>query len=174
METGTKKTIVQIFGENLRRIRESRGVSRQELSVATGIAANMIGEYETARKLPPLDKIFTLADSLDVSITDLTGENKKSIDKKVFEYRFRRALDMADDAGYIPTQYADGTILIGTPIEVEADKTTGVVSVKQDVDSLKFKNAQDFVEVIEKATSNAISSNVLFNKAFRRIIFKEK
>ena len=60
-----KKTVAQILGENLKRIRLEKGVSRKDLAAVLIVSESIIGQYENEKKLPPLDKIFTIADFLD-------------------------------------------------------------------------------------------------------------
>lgn len=67
--------MAEILGANLRRICEEKGVSRKQLAEAVGVTEVSICGYETGRKLPPLDKIFVMADFLKVSVTSLTGDN---------------------------------------------------------------------------------------------------
>lgn len=165
--------VAEILGANLKRVRTEKGVSRRELADAVGITENLVGQYELGRKLPPLDKIFLLADSLDVAITDITGENKKAVDKKVFEYRLQQAIRMAEDAGYYPHN-TDGTILIGVPVEIVTDEKTNIVTIKRGFNDIRFKNVEDFVTVMETANTNAIQNNITFNKALRNLLFEKK
>ena len=73
-----KKTVAQILGENLKRIRTEKGVSRKELADTVEITEVNFGKYERGERLPPLDKIFAIADFLKVSVASLTGENNFS------------------------------------------------------------------------------------------------
>ena len=111
------------LGANLRRIRESKNITRKQLAEAIGVSEVSIGGYENAHKLPPLDKIFAMADFLDVSTADLTGETRKTADKIIFGYRLQRAKKMmvyldsltADLPGYELGVNERGNISIFSP-----------------------------------------------------------
>lgn len=177
-----EKSRATILGENLKRIRKEKNISRQELASKTGIASNMIGEYETGRKLPPLDKIFILADSLDVATTDITGENKKAVDKKVFEYRFERAKKMLEFldgftgiVGYDPLKINDtGNITINTNEKITYDANTGGFSYGGAGHSITFRNAEIFVDIMEQAEQRALYRQIPFNQALIELVAEAK
>lgn len=168
-----EKSRAMILGENLKRIREEKGISRKELAEATGITANMIGEYETGKKLPPLDKIFTLANSLEVAVISLTGDNNfnpvypdnADIDKKVFEYRLQRALNMAERGHYRVKILDDGRVAINTPKRIEHNDD-GTIYFTLDT-PYTFKDTVTFVEIMEAAERTALFFDVTFNEVIQ-------
>lgn len=169
----TEKSRATILGENLKRIREERGVTRKQLAEATGITANMIGEYETGKKLPPLDKIFVIADSLEVAVVSLTGDNTFNpaypdtayIDKKVFEYRLQRALNMAERGHYSVKILDDGRVAINTPKKIEHD-ADGTIYFTLDTPYI-FKDTATFIEIMEAAERTALTFDVSFNEVIQ-------
>ena len=60
-----------IFAENLQRLMDERGKSRNDLSFETGIKYATICEWLNKRKYPRIDKVQLLADHFGVSKTDL-------------------------------------------------------------------------------------------------------
>lgn len=62
------------FGATLRRLREQRGLSRQQLADATGLGTSTLYQLEDERKSPTLVTIRKLAKKLGVQITELVGE----------------------------------------------------------------------------------------------------
>lgn len=175
-----EKNRAMILGENLKRIRKEKKFSRQELAEATGIAANMIGEYETGRKLPPLDKIFILADSLDVALTDITGENKSAVDKKVFEYRLKRAKKMLEFLDGLTDLIGDDALQINDKGNVTISAyekilyKDGVVSAGGARIITTFRNVEIFVDVMEKTEYLALYRQIPFSQAFTEIIDEVK
>ena len=151
------KTRAEILGANLRNIRRARGLTMKQLGEAAGITETSIGLYETARRLPPVDKVFRLANVLDVSASELLEEThgKKKEDAAVFEHRFNRAINFATDAGFSPTVVNDGKVTIAEP-------SSGT--------SVTFKDIAGFVQFIENAETLAISQNVLFRRAAQALI----
>lgn len=76
IEAGSRKGKVEgqtDFARNLRRMRESRNMSRHALSECCGLGHTMIGRYERGETEPTLAALAKMAKYLGVSITDLTG-----------------------------------------------------------------------------------------------------
>jgi len=177
-----KKTVAQILGENLKRIRTEKGVSRKELAEKLGVSQTTIASYENGIKTPMLEKVFLLAEILKVSITDLTGDNPNAESGKVFEYRLQRAYQMARD--FLDSLYnaepnfdKEGRIVIFTPAKVQYKN--GVVSYLSDDkgnigNSVAFKSKADFVKVMEQAERDALRQRIEINSAFRQIVFGEE
>lgn len=51
--------------------RRERGLTQEELSLATGVHRNYIGGIERGERSPTVEKIATLAGALGVSLSDL-------------------------------------------------------------------------------------------------------
>lgn len=150
-------SVAEILGANLRNIRRARGLTMKQLGEAAGITETSIGLYETAKRLPPIDKIFRIANVLDVSTSELLEEThgKKKEDAAVFEHRFNRAINFAMDAGFSPTVSGDRKVTIAAPLPGN---------------SVTFKDIAGFVQFIENAETLAISQNVLFRRAAMALI----
>ena len=72
------------IGEQIGKLRTSRGMSQAELSEALGFGKSAIGMYERGERVPNQDRIEAIADFFNVSpsqITDRTtvGEKTKSV-----------------------------------------------------------------------------------------------
>ena len=172
-----KKNVAQILGENLKRIRLDKGVSRKDLAAVLIVSESIIGQYENEKKLPPLDKIFTIADFLNVPITDLTGGNPNFIENKIFEYRLQRAYQMARD--FLDSLLnaklnfdKEGLVVVHSPEKITYKN--GVASFHGGYNSVAFQNKLDFVNVMERAENDALRQRIDFNAAFRQIVFGEK
>ena len=173
-------TVAETLGSNLRRIREQKGVSRKQLADALGVSEVSIGGYENAHKLPPLDKIFAMADFLDVSTADLTGETKKNVDKIIFGYRLQRAKkmmvyldDLAELQGYEALHINErGNITIFSPEKITY--SNGVVSTSGKGQSIIFKNAEIFVDFMERAEHRALYRQIPFNQALNELVAEAK
>ncbi|MEK5160726.1 helix-turn-helix transcriptional regulator [Paenibacillus sp. FSL R5-0527] len=59
------------LSENLKRIREERGVSQEELAIIIGVEKKDIGCWEDGKKEPRMGNVQKLAEALGVTITDL-------------------------------------------------------------------------------------------------------
>lgn len=67
------------FGENLRKIRNSRGMSQEEFADLLGTSKQVISRYETAQRSPKVSTVAEYAEKLGVSISELTGDPLSSV-----------------------------------------------------------------------------------------------
>jgi transcriptional regulator with XRE-family HTH domain len=61
----------ELFGAQLRELREGRGESQRSLAALTGITYAYISEMERGLKVPSLTTIIRLAVALECEVTDL-------------------------------------------------------------------------------------------------------
>lgn len=59
------------IGENLKKIRKSKGLSQQDLAKLTNIDQRIISRYELDINKPELENLIKIAIVLDISIDDL-------------------------------------------------------------------------------------------------------
>ena len=57
----------RLFGEHLKKIRKSRGLTQENLAEKCGVTHQYIGLIETGRKNPGLDLLFRLSKNLDIT-----------------------------------------------------------------------------------------------------------
>lgn len=69
------------FTQNLKRLRESHGLTRQELADMAGISSAAIGYYETGKREPQASTLIAIATALHVSVDDLLGYHVDDFDK---------------------------------------------------------------------------------------------
>ncbi|MDN4069986.1 helix-turn-helix transcriptional regulator [Paenibacillus vini] len=86
------------FAENLKRIREWREISKEELGERVGVSGVTVGYWETGRNEPRMGKVELIAGVLNVSIDDLLFSNdmneiKANADKLMSEEK-KKAIDM--------------------------------------------------------------------------------
>lgn len=63
------------IGENIRSIREERGLSLEELATKTRVGKDTIEKYEAGEKVPTNQTILKLSTVLDVPASVLLNEN---------------------------------------------------------------------------------------------------
>ena len=70
-------------GENLKKIRESRGLTQKQLADKLNIASSTVGMYEQGRRQPDLDTLIKMSDKLLIPISMLIKTkyklNRKSL-----------------------------------------------------------------------------------------------
>ncbi|PYE52530.1 helix-turn-helix transcriptional regulator [Paenibacillus sp. FSL H8-0317] len=59
------------FAENLKRYREKRGLTKEELGERIGVSGVTIGYWESGRNEPRMGKVDLIARVLDITIDDL-------------------------------------------------------------------------------------------------------
>ncbi|MBP3771214.1 MAG: helix-turn-helix transcriptional regulator [Treponema sp.] len=69
-----EKTVI----DNIRRIRQEKGISQLRLSIFSGTSASYIGLMETYKNIPKLSTIERIADALDVPVLDFFVEQSGS------------------------------------------------------------------------------------------------
>lgn len=152
-----KDAVAKSFGKNLERIRKEQEKSRNELAAAIGVNETSFGAYCVGRHIPSIEKILKLAEILDCSITDLLGDNPAVADRKIWEYRKKRAEKIISAANY----------------EIEIDKKITITSkhrANSEHQLLKilpkcifhFETYQDFIEVVEEIEVESVKLNIGF------------
>ena len=63
------------FSKNLKFIREQKKLSQNKLAELANVNQTTIARWENEEISPSLDNIYDLANSLNISIADLTGKN---------------------------------------------------------------------------------------------------
>jgi transcriptional regulator with XRE-family HTH domain len=67
-----------VFGEILKRLRQEKTLSQQELADLIGVHVRQISKYEMGTSLPTLERIRRMAEVLDVSADELVfGSTKR-------------------------------------------------------------------------------------------------
>ncbi|WP_293682230.1 helix-turn-helix transcriptional regulator [uncultured Phenylobacterium sp.] len=61
----------QVFGRNVRRLRQDRGLSQEALADAVGLAVTYVGQIERGRRNPTLNVVERFAEALTVDPLDL-------------------------------------------------------------------------------------------------------
>jgi transcriptional regulator with XRE-family HTH domain len=83
----------ELFGKKLRAIRESKGLSREQLAEKLGISANYIGEIERSEKWPTFEMLGQLAAGLQVSLAAFFDYEAEEIDPAILLAKIHQLLD---------------------------------------------------------------------------------
>ena len=65
------KAIEQQFGERVRELRTTKGLSQEELAFKSGVHRTYLGGIERGERNPSLKNIAAIAEALGVDISDL-------------------------------------------------------------------------------------------------------
>lgn len=61
----------KLLGQNISKRRRELGLTQQELAEKLDISLNFMGKIEVAFSKPSLDTLIRIANSLDISVSDL-------------------------------------------------------------------------------------------------------
>lgn len=67
----SKKRFTQIVGDNIRKLRQERGLTQDELSHKCGFYRTYINLLETAKRTPSSYTLFKVAKGLEVEVDDI-------------------------------------------------------------------------------------------------------
>ncbi len=62
-----------MLGENLRRMRERRGITQEELAERVHVVCQTVSKWEKGLSVPDADLLMAVAETLQVSVSDLIG-----------------------------------------------------------------------------------------------------
>ena len=86
------------FSHNLKKARESKGLSQTELAKRSGLLPSAVSHFETGRRSPSFDNLKRLADTLEVTTDFLVGrETDPTTSGPTLRSIFRNAQEMSDD-----------------------------------------------------------------------------
>ena len=61
-----------MFGQRVKKLREQRGLTQQQLADRAGLTNDTISNYERGRRTdPPVSVVYAVANALDVTVDDL-------------------------------------------------------------------------------------------------------
>lgn len=67
------------IAENIKTMRMSRSMTQRDLAKALGVSSSTIAMYETARREPDIETMEALADTFNVPLSSITGNNKPTL-----------------------------------------------------------------------------------------------
>lgn len=71
VNTNMREEFLQSFGNNVRKVRESKGLTQEALAFMAGLSRSYYTELELGKRNPSLLNIKKLADALSVSLSSL-------------------------------------------------------------------------------------------------------
>lgn len=66
-----------MFGENLKTIRKTKGYTQEELAIKIHVVRQTISKWEKGLSVPDADTLSKLADVLEISVSELLGSEIK-------------------------------------------------------------------------------------------------
>ena len=66
------------IGENIRKIRKTKGLTQRELADNATLSMRSIVNYESEKRIPPMERLLAIAKALNVKVTELDPDIKLS------------------------------------------------------------------------------------------------
>lgn len=172
-----KTDVRNFFAENLKRVRTEKGITYEELADCIGVSVSAIRQYEKALKLPGIDKIFGIANFLQVSVNALIGENdfstapnvKRIVEDSVFEHRRQHAMEILKAAKCKFVKNKDKFIIF-VPVKILTKDKTGGIKISNKTYDAEFSDILSAVELVEEAELRTITATVTFNEVLAKLI----
>ncbi len=137
------------FTQNLKQLREARGLSRQELADMSGISSAAIGYYETGKREPQASTLVAIATALHVSVDDLLGYHVNEFDKAAALFH--------DSVG--------GRVVLNGDYVTLSEMPPSAWNTKMPIKMSVFVNAiNDCVKDFNQKTRPQILKNMIINK----------
>lgn len=92
-----KERSLQGFGQRLKRIRQSRALTQQELGDQVGVSQRVVAYYESDDSQPPGALLVELARALEVTADELLGMEQLREKVPVKKARIRRRLQQVEE-----------------------------------------------------------------------------
>lgn len=66
----------EVFYENLKRLRQERGISSAQFADAISMSRSSVTRWNKGERLPSIDVLWRIADYFDVSLDELVGRSR--------------------------------------------------------------------------------------------------
>lgn len=155
------------FAKNLSLIRHKKKITRKQLADALQMTEIAFGAYERGR-IPTIDKVFVICETLECSITDLLGDTEIGKWQKEFRQRFERSKQILAISSCHFEETNGGKIIVsvGHGALNYIDKDGNVISMgKRGTLKIIFADKESFVEAVESSEKNVLTKEYAFQNA---------
>lgn len=84
-----------LFPEKLKRLRENRGYTQQQLAKALNVSKNSVSHYELNISMPGLDVLLEISDLFDVSLDYLLGRTDVNLSSNLLNKQIDKDMTVA-------------------------------------------------------------------------------
>ena len=172
MNDDKREKLKKTFSENLERIRKERGITRKELAEAVGVNETSFGAYCVGRNLPPIDKILIIAEILNCSIIDLTGDNPKAKvrEQAIWERHWEESIRILNIAGFSVEENAPWITVVEQP---KIEKSEGEIFFTPKRAVASIRNIA-FPSLISNIIEIAVHRNSTFKDVLTELLFSKE
>mgnify|MGYP000083507184 CR=1 FL=1 len=130
-----------MYGENIKKIRESKGMSRKELADKLGITEMSVGRYENNQREPKHDVLIKIAEILEVPVTLLILDDNGM---DIFNKHINKVADHAVNDIFPLVEY------------INKDRFQGGFDVKELFSDENIKELLDLAGLIDDIVANRL------------------
>lgn len=98
------------FSERLKRIREQKELTQEQLAQRSGISRRMIQKYESGVARPRFDASEKIASALEISVSELLGESGTLVTQAAEKYGSRGAKQAEELMSEVTGLFAGGDL----------------------------------------------------------------
>ena len=77
----SKNTCVEVFGKRLKELRKANGYTIEQFAAMVGISKSTLGYYENDKRMPDIEILARIADTLNVNADYLIGRTNTTAQK---------------------------------------------------------------------------------------------
>lgn len=138
---------MSIFSDNLSYYRQKKHLTKADMAKYLSVTAVAYGYYESGQREPKISALYTIADALDVSVSQLLTAR----DDKTWAIEFKDAVD--EHTGFLVSDITDTTVSITRVNQVTKEsknKYSRLIQVSEN-NTLTF-NIEDMRELYQYCT----------------------
>ena len=90
----SKNTCVEVFGKRLKELRKANGYTIEQFADMVGISKSTLGYYENDKRMPDIEILARIADTLNVNEDYLIGRTNTTALKAALNHLVRQVLAM--------------------------------------------------------------------------------
>jgi transcriptional regulator with XRE-family HTH domain len=98
--------VVQLFAQQLRRLRLEKGLTQPQLAAASGLSNSYVGRLELCESAPQIDTVERLASALGCRLGDLLPDEGTPDDRPILREQIQKRIDaiiLSDDRHLLAT-----------------------------------------------------------------------
>ena len=112
------------IGKKIKACRDEKGLTQKELAESISITPQQLSSFENGKSVPTLENAVAIANKLNISLDELTGNEVQTKDKKYTCYDYVKMLDLLFFLEQqFPTVATVEYQLDGTPIALRTEKS---------------------------------------------------
>lgn len=168
---------MSVFSNNMKRIREKKGITKAALSTALNISASAIAFYEKGEREPNLENLKKIATYLNVTVDELLEHKIDSDELETFKSTWQLAgwqvnidekgrvhiTNESCSESYSNALFCPNSLLGETIKKIELKNPIETVVTR--IKNITFETKEEFIAVTEEINHKAFVASIPISKA---------